>query len=114
MTLFNRLTEDQGKFYEDLLNEQQDLNNHIPLHIARLQQMENQYKQHQSQWNQEKKDEKLTEIIQFIQEKILPLLDEDSILKFFGQKNSSSNDKDIQSIKRSISFTRILRKKFLF
>lgn len=92
-----RLIDDQGKFYEDLLNEQQDLNTHLPLHISRLQQLENQLKQCQT--NQEKKDQKLTEILLFIQEKLLPLFDEDSILKFFGQKNSSSTDKEIQTLK---------------
>jgi hypothetical protein len=90
-----RLIDDQGKLYEELLSEQQDLNNHIPLHIARLQQLENQLKQ----LTNEKKDEKLNEIIKFIQDKLLSLFDEDLILKFFGQKNSSSNEKDIQLIK---------------
>lgn len=68
--------------------------------------MENQLKQHQSQWTSEKKDEKLNEIIQFIQDKLLPQFDEDSIFKFFGQKNSSSNDKDIQTIKTYFPFPR--------
>lgn len=92
----NRLTDDQGKLYEDLLNDQQDLNTHIPLHIARLQQLENQLKQQQ---NQEKKEQKIHEILLFIQEKLLPLFDEDSILKFFGQKNALSTEKEIQTIK---------------
>jgi hypothetical protein len=83
--------------YEELIFEQQDLNNHVPLHLARLQQLENQLKQ---QLTNEKKDDKLNEIIKFIQEKLLPLFDEDLILKFFGQKNSSSSDKDIQIIKK--------------
>ncbi|CAF4453187.1 unnamed protein product, partial [Rotaria magnacalcarata] len=72
---------------------QQDLNNHIPLHIARLQQLENQLKQQQYSLTKGKKDEKLNEIIQFIQDKLLPLFDEDLILKFFGQNNSSSNER---------------------
>jgi hypothetical protein len=63
--------------------------------MARLQQLENQLKQ----LTNEKKDEKLNEITQFIQEKMLPLFDEDLILKFFGQKNSTSTEKDIQLIK---------------
>lgn len=67
--------------------------------MARLQQMENQLKQ-QSNLMADKKDEKLNEIIKFIQDKLLVLFDEDLILKFFGQKNSSSNDKDIQLIKK--------------
>jgi len=83
--------------YEELIFEQQDLNNHVPLHLARLQQLENQLKQ---QLTNEKKDDKLNEIIKFIQDKLLPLFDEDLILKFFGQKNSSSSDKDIQIIKK--------------
>ena len=58
--------------------------------------LENQLKQ---QLTNEKKDEKLNEIIKFIQDKLLPLFDEDSMFKFFGQKNSSSNEKDIQTIK---------------
>ncbi len=85
--------------YDELLNEQQDLNNHIPIHLARIQQLENQFKQISTN---EKKDEKLNEIIQFIQEKILILFDEDLILKFFGQKNSLSNEKDIQMIKNDM------------
>jgi len=60
--------------------------------------MENQLKQ---QINL--KDEKLNEIIKFIQDKLLPLFDEDLIFKFFGQKNSSSNEKDIQIIKKYLS-----------
>jgi hypothetical protein len=95
-----RLTDDQGKLYEELITEQQDLNNHIPLHIGRLQQLENQLKQQQSHLTNEKKDEKLNEIIKFIQDKLLPLFDEDLILKFFGQKNSLSTEKEIQSIKK--------------
>ncbi|CAF4207537.1 unnamed protein product, partial [Rotaria magnacalcarata] len=79
---------------------QQDLNNHIPLHIARLQQLENQLKQQQYSLTKGKKDEKLNEIIQFIQDKLLPLFDEDLILKFFGQNNSSSNEREIQVIKK--------------
>ncbi len=102
-----RLIDDQGKFYDDLLNEQQDLNNHIPIHLARLQQLEKQV----SLIN-EKKDEKLNEIIKFIQEKILILFDEDFIFKFFGQKNSSSNDKDIQIIKTYLFEIKIKHKKF--
>ncbi|CAF0883064.1 unnamed protein product [Adineta steineri] len=42
----------------------------------------------------DRKDEKLNGIIKFIQDKILTLFDEDLILKFFGQKNSSSTDKE--------------------
>ena len=68
--------------------------------MARLQQLENQLKQRQSYLSIEKKDEKLNEIIKFIQEKLLTLFDEDLILKFFGQKNSSSNEKEIQLIKK--------------
>ncbi|CAF1250085.1 unnamed protein product [Rotaria magnacalcarata] len=94
-----KLNDDQGKLYEELLCEQQDLNNHIPLHIARLQQLENQLKQQQPILTTEKKDEKLNEIIKFIQDKLLSLFNEDLILNFFGQKNSSSTDKDIQIIK---------------
>ncbi|CAF4539926.1 unnamed protein product [Rotaria sp. Silwood2] len=40
-----KLIDDQSKLYEELISKQQDLNNHIPLHIARLQQLENQLKQ---------------------------------------------------------------------
>ncbi|CAF3801202.1 unnamed protein product [Adineta steineri] len=90
-----KLTDDQGKLYEELISEQQDLNNHVPLHLARLQQLENQLKQ----LTNEKKDEKINEIIKFIQDKLLTLFDEDLILKFFGQKNSSSTDKENQLIK---------------
>ncbi|CAF1525506.1 unnamed protein product, partial [Rotaria magnacalcarata] len=43
------------KLYEELLLEQQDLNNHIRLHITRLQQLENQLKQQQSYLTNEKK-----------------------------------------------------------
>ncbi|CAF3313020.1 unnamed protein product [Rotaria sp. Silwood2] len=71
------LNDDQGKLYEELLSEQQDLNNHIPLHIVRLQQFENQLKQQQS-YSTNKKI--LNEIIEFIQNKFLLLFDEDSIL----------------------------------
>ncbi|CAF4913251.1 unnamed protein product [Rotaria sp. Silwood1] len=81
-----KLIDDQGKLYEELLFEQQDLNNHIPLHTTRLQQLENQLKQQQSYLTYEKKDEKLNEIIKFIQNKLLLLFDEDLILKCFGQK----------------------------
>ncbi|CAF1003765.1 unnamed protein product [Adineta steineri] len=42
----------------------------------------------------DKKDEKLNEIIKFIQDKILTLFDEDLILKFFGEESSSSTDKE--------------------
>ncbi|CAF4672915.1 unnamed protein product [Rotaria sp. Silwood1] len=94
-----KLIDDQGKLYEDLISEQQDLITYVPLYIARLQQLENQLKQQQSYLTNEKKDEKLNEIIKFIQDKLLSLIDEDIILKFFGQKNSSSNDKEIQLIK---------------
>ena len=80
-----------------MLNDQSDLNTHLPLHISRLQQLENQLKQYQT--NPEKKDQKLNEILLFIQDKLLLLFDEDSILKFFGQKNSSSTDKEIQTLK---------------
>ncbi|CAF4478958.1 unnamed protein product, partial [Rotaria magnacalcarata] len=85
--------DNQCKLYEELISRQQDLNNHIPLHIARLQQLENQLKQQQYSLTNDKKDEKLNEIIQFIQDKLLPLFDEDLILKFFGQNNSSSNER---------------------
>ena len=60
-------------------------------------------KQQQSCLTIEKKDEKLNEIIKFIQEKLLTLFDEDLILKFFGQKNSSSNEKEIQLIKKYLT-----------
>ncbi|CAF3896838.1 unnamed protein product, partial [Rotaria magnacalcarata] len=96
---WNRLIDNQCKLYEELISRQQDLNNHIPLHIARLQQLENQLKQQQYSLTNDKKDEKLNEIIQFIQDKLLPLFDEDLILKFFGQNNSSSNEREIQVIK---------------
>ncbi|CAF1971182.1 unnamed protein product [Rotaria magnacalcarata] len=97
---WNRLIDNQCKLYEELISRQQDLNNHIPLHIARLQQLENQLKQQQYSLTNDKKDEKLNEIIQFIQDKLLPLFDEDLILKFFGQNNSSSNEREIQVIKK--------------
>ncbi|CAF4118216.1 unnamed protein product, partial [Rotaria sp. Silwood2] len=34
-----KLNDDQGNLYEELISEQQDLNNYIPLHIAPLQQL---------------------------------------------------------------------------
>ncbi|CAF4424414.1 unnamed protein product, partial [Adineta steineri] len=53
------LTDDQGKLYEELISEQQDLNNYVLLHLARLQQLENQLKQQQqSHLTNDKKDEK--------------------------------------------------------
>ncbi|CAF3973151.1 unnamed protein product [Rotaria magnacalcarata] len=57
----------------ELLSEQQDLNNHIPLYIVRLQQFEKQLKQQQSYLTNKK------EIIKFIQNKLLLLFDEDLI-----------------------------------
>ncbi|CAF4089647.1 unnamed protein product, partial [Adineta steineri] len=94
-----KLPDDQGKLYEKLIFDQKDLNNYVPLHLARLQQLENQFKQQQSQLTNEKKDEKLNEIIKFIEDKLLSLFNEDHILNFFGQKNSSSTDKENQLIK---------------
>ena len=95
-----RITDDQNKIYEELLSEQEEIKDHIPLQLARLQQMENQLKLSEYQSNIEKKDQKLNEIIRFIQEKLFPLMNEDSILKFFGQKNfSASNEKENQSMK---------------
>lgn len=81
------------------------MNNSIPLHLSRLQQLENQYKQRIDSFENEEKDQKLNEIIRFIQEKLLPLIDEDAIFKFFGQKNSQqSNDKDILQTKTFVHF----------
>ncbi|CAF1027920.1 unnamed protein product [Adineta steineri] len=55
----DKLTDDQGKLYEELISEQQDLNNYVLLHLARLQQLENQLKQQQqSHLTNDKKDEK--------------------------------------------------------
>ncbi|CAF1570996.1 unnamed protein product, partial [Rotaria sordida] len=54
-----------------------DLGNHIPLHIIRLQQFENQLKQQQSYLTNKKI---LNEIIKFIQNKFLFLFNEDLIL----------------------------------
>ncbi|CAF1689556.1 unnamed protein product, partial [Adineta ricciae] len=98
----SKFNDEQNKLYEELLNEQADLTTYVPLHLARLQQLENQFKQQQTHLTNEKKDEKLHEISQFIQTKLLSLFDEDLILKFFGQKNSSSNEKDIQILKNDM------------
>ena len=92
--------EDQGQCYDQLLSEQEELTHHIPVHMARLQQLENQWKQQQSALSAEGKDEKLNQIRRFIEEKLLVLIDEDSILKFFGQKSMTSNEKEMQSTKK--------------
>jgi len=96
---------DQGTVYESLLTEQEDSVNSIPLHLSRLQQLENQFKQRVDSLTNEEKDEKLNEIIRFIQEKLLPLIDEEAIFKFFGQKNAQSNDKDILQTKTFVDFS---------
>lgn len=86
-----------------MLSEQEDLKEHVPLHMARLQQMEAQVKS-----SSEKKDQKLNEIIKFIQESVFTSLNEDSVLKFYGQKNSStSTDKENQSTKTFVFFNNL-------
>ena len=103
MRLFDlrRLVDDQGQFYDQLLSEQEELTHHLPVHMARLQQLENQLKQQQpSVLPAESKDERLNQIRRFIEEKLLGLIDEDSILKFFGQKTMPSNEKEMQSTKK--------------
>lgn len=99
LLLSNRLIDDQGQLYEDLLKETNDDNVLICLHQSRLQQLENQLKQ----CSNEKKEEKLKEIVHFIEEKLLPFFDEEAIWKFYGQKNSSSNEKEILNIRRFLS-----------
>lgn len=98
-----RLLDDQGQFYDQLLSEQEELMHHLPVHMARLQQLENQLKQQQpSALSTESKDERLNQIRRFIEEKLVGLIDEDSILKFFGQKTLPSNEKENQSTKTCV------------
>ena len=97
-----RLFDDENRVYEEMLNENVELSRSISFQMSRLQQLENQSKQIR---NCEEKDRKLNEIIAFIDDKCRPLIDEDSICKFFRQKNlSNCIEKDFQSMKTFVLF----------
>ncbi|CAF1641436.1 unnamed protein product, partial [Didymodactylos carnosus] len=84
--------DDSGKLYDEL---QQEHTHHIPLYLARIQQLEAQLKT-----QQQNKEEKLNQIISIVQDKILPVIDENEVLKYYGQKTpTSSNGKDLSQLK---------------